>query len=212
MKTQTVRASLGFTKTPDNSLITFARNVRTLLYAAGSAFTDIPVASPVLVASIEAFAEAKAAQPSGGKAATAEKDNRRVELLDLLKELALYVQVASKNDLAVLLTSGFDSVSQNRAPYPLSKPAILRIVAGMTGEAQVTISTESISRGCEIRVAEIGEDGAPAEFRSLPFSTTSRNIPVTELVPGRLYAYQGRNVGGSTTYSDWSDQVIQRAA
>jgi hypothetical protein len=211
MKTKTIRVSLGFTISPDNTLITFARNVLSLLYAAGG-FANIPVPAADLLAAITAFADAKAAQANGGKASTAEKNNKRNGLLDILRELALYVQVASANDLALLLSSGFESVNQNRAQYPLSKPVILRVVTGMTGEALVTLSTESIARGCEIRVAEIGADGAPGEFRPAVFSTSSRNISIVGLTPGTLYAYQGRTMGGSTTYSDWSDLIVQRAA
>lgn len=208
--TPILRVLLSFGSSPDNDLITFGRKILSLLYAAG--FTDIPVPPEDLQAAIESFALAKADQSSGGTAATAEKDKQRAALLVLLKKLAAYVQEASNNDLAMLLSSGFGAVSLNRAQYPLSKPAILRITTGMTGEALVTISTEKISRGCEVRVAEIGEDGAPGEFVILPFSTSSRNISVTARVPGKLYAYQGRTMGGSTTYSDWSDVVVQRAA
>ncbi|MES2661398.1 MAG: hypothetical protein V4689_22450 [Verrucomicrobiota bacterium] len=68
------------------------------------------------------------------------------------------------------------------------------------------MTRNKIARGCEVRVAEIGEDGA---FFVQPFSTTSRNISVTERIPGWLYAYQSRTVGGSTTYSDRSDQLVQ---
>ena len=35
---------------------------------------------------------------------------------------------------------------------------------------------------------------------------------IADLTPGKLFAYQGRTVGGSTTYSDWSDLTVQRAA
>ena len=211
MKAPTIRVSLAFGTITDNTLTTFARNVHTLLYAVAG-FTNIPVAAQVLQMAIEAFATAKAAQTSGGKAATAEKNNKRDALVVLLKELALYVQVASANDLAQLLATGFEAISLNRTQYPLSKPAILRVVTGMSGEALVTLSTESISRGCQVRVAEIGADGAPGEFREPVFSTSSRNISVPELIPGKLFAFQGRTMGGSTTYSDWSDLTVQRAA
>lgn len=182
-----------------------------LLYALPG-FTAIPVPAPELLAGIDAFASAKAAQPNRGKAGTAEKNNRRDELDVLLKRLALYVQDASDNNLAVLLSTGFEAVSNSRARYPLSKPVIERIVPGMTGTSLVTMTTESIARGCEIRVAEIGADGAPGEFRPPMFSTSSRNVAVPGLVPGTLFAFQGRTVGGSTTYSDWSDLIVQRAA
>lgn len=211
MKPPIIRTSLSFAVSPDNTLITFSRNVHSLLYAMGE-FTDVPVTAPELLTAIDSFAAGKAAQPSGGKAATAAKNNQRDSLLVLMKELALYVQVASANDPALLLSSGFETVSLNRTRYPLSKPVILRVVAGMSGESLVTISTESISRGCEIRVAPIGPDGAPGVFRPAVFSTTSRNVPIGNLTPGNLFAFQGRTMGGSTTYSDWSDLIVQRAA
>jgi hypothetical protein len=99
-----------------------------------------------------------------GKAATAEKHNRRATVVKLLKELAIFVQVS----LAMLLFSG-----------------------------------------CEVRVAEIG---VPGEFRPAVFSTSSHNISITDLPPGSLCAYQVRLMGGSTTFSDRSDQIIHRAA
>jgi len=211
MKPPIIRASLAFGTVPDNTLVTFGRNVHTLLYGVPD-FTNPPVTAAGLLAAVDEFATAKAAQASGGKAATAEKNNCRDELVALLKKLALYVQEASANNLALLLSSGFEAVSNNRAQYPLSKPAILRVVAGMSGEALVTLSTESVARGCEVRVAEVNDTGTPGDFRPVVFSTSSRNIAIGALIPGKLYAYQGRTLGGSTTYSDWSDQIVQRAA
>ena len=61
-------------------------------------------------------------------------------------------------------------------------------------------------------MAEIGEDGAPGQFVSVGLFTNSRNIPVNDRIPGRLYAFQGRAIGGLTGYSDWSDVVTHRAA
>ncbi len=68
MKLNIIRVSLAFAGSADNTLITFARNVLALLYPQATKFPDIPVPSPVMTAGIEAFANAKAAQPSGGKA------------------------------------------------------------------------------------------------------------------------------------------------
>jgi hypothetical protein len=212
MKPPIIRVSLAFANgMPDDTFITFARTVSTLLYAE-PAFTGIPVPAATLDAATTAFYDAKAAQASGGKAATAEKNNKRAALETLLKELALYVQVASNNNLAMLLSSGFESVSTNRARLPLSKPKVLRVVTGMTGQALVTLSTENNVRGCEVKVAELDENGTPGEFRPVVFSTSSRNIAVNELTPGKMYVIMGRTLGGATTYSDWSDQVAQRAA
>ncbi len=206
-----LRVLLSFARFPDDNLITFANEILKLLYKAVG-YPAIPMTAVDLLAIITRFTDAKALQSSGGTAATAEKDKQRAALVVALKSLAAFVQEHCNNDMAKLLSTGFHAVSQNRARYPLSKPMILRIVPGMTGEALVTTSTEKISRGCELRVAEVGDDGAPGEFRTLPFSTSSRNILVRDLEPGKLYAYQVRTVGGSTTYSDWSDLVVKRAA
>lgn len=212
MKTPTIRVSLGFANgTPDNTLITFARNVLALIYNLPD-LPEVPVPAQTLSTAIDAFAEAKAAQPNGGKAATATKNDRRDELIAPLKILANFVQVAGNNNLALLLSTGFEAVSQNRAQYPLAKPVIERMTPGMTGTMLVTLSREQVARGCEIRVAEIGPEGAPGEFRTPFFSSTSRNVKVENLVPGALFAIQGRTMGGSTGSSDWSDVVIQRAA
>ena len=45
-----------------------------------------------------------------------------------------------------------------------------------------------------------------------PYESSSANIPVGDLIPGRLYAMQGRAVGGLTGFPDWSDMVTHRAA
>lgn len=212
MKLPTNRVSLAFANgTPDNTLITFARNVLALLYNMAG-LPPIPVPEATVKTAIDSFAEAKAAQPNGGKAATADKNDKRDELIVLLKTLANFVQETCNNNLALLLSTGFEAVSQNRAQYPLAKPVIERMVPGMTGTMLVTLSREKVARGTEIRVAEIGPDGAPGEFRTPFFSSTSRNVKVPNLVPGALFALQGRSMGGSTGSSDWSDVIIQRAA
>ncbi|MGL4401109.1 MAG: hypothetical protein ACRCXD_14660 [Luteolibacter sp.] len=212
MKTSSIRVSLGFANgTPDNTLITFARHVLALIYTVPG-LPAIPIPAAALTVNIDAFAEAKAAQPNGGKAATANKNDKRDELIAPLKTLANFVQEASNNNLALLLSTGFEAVSQNRAQYPLAKPTIERMVPGMTGTMLVTLTREKVARGCEIRVAEIGADGAPGEFRTPFFNSSSQNVKVENLVPGALFALQGRTMGGSTGASDWSDVTIQRAA
>lgn len=212
MKTPTIRVSLAFGNSmPDDALITFSRSVHSLLYGAAG-FTTVPVTATVLEAATDAFSNAKAAQTNGGKAATAEKNNKREELVKMLKQLAYYVQITSDDDLAMVLSTGFEPVSTNRAQSPLAKPSIDRLVPGMQGTMLATVTREKAARGCEIRVAQVGSDGAPGEFRAPFFSGTTRNVKVENLVPGALFALQARAMGGSTGSSDWSDVIIQRAA
>lgn len=209
MKSPILKVSLAFSHKPDAYLVTFATTVQSHLFG-NVVFDSPPVTAKDLSDATEAFAKAKALQPSRGKAGTADKNNEREKLTDLLKKLAGYVEDTSNNDLALLLSSGFEANSTNRAPTVPVKPSILSITGGKSGEALVTMSTEKSTRGVEIRVAEVGEDGVTEPYRPTQFSTSSRRISVTGLTPGKLYAYQGRTVRGSTTYSDWSDRVVQR--
>lgn len=210
MKT-TQRVSLGFAKLQDDVLITFATTVHSELYAQ-SEYSAPPVSPSDLMAAITTFTTAKVAQASGGKAATAEKNLRREELLMLLKKLAYYVQVACENDLVLLLSSGFEAVSNNQTRIALQKPSLKRIVPGMSGQTLVTATADPNARGYEVIVAEIDENGTAGSFRPAVTRSSSRNIPIDALTPGKLYAFKGRAIGGATDFSDWSDVVVQRAA
>lgn len=211
MKTQRIRVSLSFSNGSDDALENTARAVDAHIYQSGS-FTAIPVQQAVLETAISTFADARAAQKQGGTVATAVKNNRRAELIALLQQLAFFVQVASNNDLAALLSSGFEPVSTNRTQAQLDTPTVTRISNGLTGQSLATLTPIANSRCLELQVAEIGEDGAPGEFVSVGLFTNSRNIPVNDRIPGKLYAFQGRAIGGLTGYSDWSDVVTHRAA
>lgn len=211
MKTNKIRVSQSFGRLPDTQLLTFAASVQAGLYG-NPAFPTPPVMEAVLEAGITAFSSAKAAQAQGGSAATAAKNNSREALGTLLQQLAFYVQVTSNDDLALLLSTGFESVSQNRTQTQLVKPTLIRIKNGLSGQSLATLSADRNARCVQLVVAEIDENGAPGPFREPIIHTSSVNIPVGDLIPGRLYAMQGRAVGGLTGFSDWSDVVTHRAA
>jgi hypothetical protein len=211
MKPQKLRVSLAFANGTDNLLAATAATVIADLYP-NAELPLPPVTEAILETGITAFATSRAAQGQGGTLATAVKNERREELVTLLESLAAYVQVASNNNLAVLLSSGFQPVSTNRAQAQLDQPAVVRINPGMSGQSLVTLSAVSNSRCLELQVALIGEDGVQGPFVNVGLFTSSRNIPVNNQLPGRMYAYQGRAIGGLTGYSDWSDVVTHRAA
>ena len=211
MKTQRLRVSLTFANNSDNYLAAIAAAVIANLYS-NAELPAPPVSEPALQTAVMAFADARAAQSQGGTLATALKNDRREELVALLQNLAFYVQVASNNSLSVLLSSGFQPVSTNRAQAQLDTPAVIRITPGVSGQSLATLSAVLNSRCMELQVAEVAEDGTPGPFASVGLFTNSRNIPVNNQVPGRMYGYQGRAIGGLTGYSDWSDVVTHRAA
>ncbi|MEO5712025.1 MAG: hypothetical protein ABIT37_00915 [Luteolibacter sp.] len=211
MKPTKLRVSLGFTKLADDTIIAFAKAVHALLFGEAR-YTDPPVTAVEFLADITAMESAKVPQANGGKAATATKNTCRETLVNQLLKLAYYVQLACDNDLTLLLDSGFEPTSSNRTRVALAKPTIARIVAGMSGEALVTVTAETKPVCNEVRVAEIDENNQPGPFRPSLVRTGSRNLSVADLIPGKLYLFQARGVGGLNGFSDWSDAVVQRAS
>ena len=201
-----LRVQLGFTNAPDHSLEETAGTVLDNLYG-NPAYPTPPVTAALLTAALTAFTESIAAQAQGGTAATAEKNNRRAALTDLLRQLAGYVQEKCGNDLAVLLSSGLDAVSTNRASSPLPAPTIRELLNGNSGQMLLRVGPIKNSRCYEVRHAALGAGGAPGPWQNGGLFTNSRAMPINGLTPGTTYSFQVRAVGGSTGYSDWSDPV-----
>lgn len=211
MKLEKLRISIAYGRGSDASVAAFAGVILASLYPI-VAFANPPVTAAALEAGITAFNSSITACADGGPATTAEKNNRRGELVTMLDRLAYFVLGACDNDLALLLASGFQNVSTNRAQSQLQKPSIIRIDNGMTGQSLVTVQAVPNARCFELQYAIVDANGTRGEWQSLPLSTSSRNIPVGDLTPGVMIAFQSRAVGGLTGYSDWSDVTTHRAA
>ena len=201
-----LRVYLGFTNAPDHTLEETTGGILDNLYG-NPAFPTPPVTQPALQAGLAAFTAAIAAQAQGGTAATAAKSNQRAALVDLLRQLAGYVQEKSGNNLATLLSSGFDAVSTNRASVPLPRPAILSLDNGNSGQLLVKVTPIANAKCYEVRHAAVAAGGAPGPWQSGGLFTNSRSMPLNGLTPGTNYTVQVRAIGGSTGYSDWSDPV-----
>ena len=201
-----LRVLLGFTNAPDHSLEETAQAVLESLFG-NAAYPSPPVTQPALQAALTAFSQSIAAAQMGGPGDTADKNNKRDALIALLRQLAGYVQLHHGNDLAVLLASGFDAVSTNRAPAPMVGPTIRDILNGNSGQLILRVTPVRNARGYEIRHAAIGAGGVPGPWQSPGIFTNSRSMPVNGLTPGTNYTFQVRAVGSGNNYSDWSDAV-----
>jgi hypothetical protein len=87
------------------------------------------------------LAAAMTAQAHGGKAATAEKNNKKEALIAILRTLKHYVEDLCGNDSAVLLSSGFQAASNLRNSSPLANPIILSIDFGTSRELALKITS-----------------------------------------------------------------------
>lgn len=211
IKKDKLRVSLAFNRGGDHEVDEVAGAVLANLYNQ-AAFSAPPVVQADLQAGLDAFVAAVAAQAQGGTAATAAKRNRRDELVAMLEKLALYVQVVSDNDMATLLSSGFTAMRNNRTRTALATPTGVKIRNGISGEALVSVTPVENARCYEVFAALVDDHGTQGEWKSMGVFTSSRNMRVTGLVPGKVYLYQLRAVGGTTGYSGMSDAVSHRAA
>jgi hypothetical protein len=137
----------------------------------------------------------------GGTLATAKKNAQRAVCSDALDKNASYVDINSNDDLTILLSSGYQPVSTNRAPSILDAPQILSVDNTQTGKLKPRVKADANSRSFLGRIKEAngGEFGPVVSFKS------TRAIIFDGLKAGVQYVFELCAVGGSTGQSDWSD-------
>jgi hypothetical protein len=129
--------------------------------------------------------------------------NSRDALLGMLRQQATYVQLKCNNNPELLLSSGFEAQSTNRASVPLEKPSDLSVKNGIAGQLDARVRPVKNTNTYEGRCKLDGGDWLPSVF-----STDSRHILFNGLTPGKMYTIEIRSLGGSTGQSDWSDPSI----
>jgi hypothetical protein len=177
------------------------------------AFPSPTVDLQTLQKAIDELNAAITAQAQGGRAATAEKNNKQAALLRLVRKLKHYVEDNCNDDLAVLLSSGFQAAETTRTRTPLANTAIVGLDFG-TNRGEIVLKVKPVRRArvYEVRAAALGADNVPGPWQAAGLFMDSRSITIAGLTPGTTYAFQVRAVGGSTGYSDWSNPVSRMAA
>jgi len=156
--------------------------------------------------------DALTAQPHGGAAATAEKNNKQEALIVLLRKLKHYVEDSCGNDIAVLLSSGFQAAATTRNHSPVANPSILSVDPGNSAELALKVTPIARAKCYEVRSAAVGAGNAPGPWQTAGLFTSSRSMRISGLTPGTTYVFQVRAVGGSAGHSDWSNPVSRMCA
>ena len=194
-----VKSSLAFARLSDSELDNFAHAVFAAM-TANAAFPSPPVTLANLQTATSDFTAKVAAAQNGGPMDTAAKNNSRQALLGILRQLAMYVQMNCNNDQAVLLSSGFQAQSTNRASIPLEQPQGLSLNNGQSGQLVASIDPVRNANMYEGRIKPSDGDWMPSVFTG-----DSQHITFAGLTAGKNYTAQVRALGGSTGQSDWSD-------
>jgi hypothetical protein len=166
-------------------------------------FKALPVSPAELTTLKDTFATTLAAKEQGGKMNTAAKNAARAALLAALREDALYVEIACKNDLATLLSSGFLASSTNRAQSVLGQVQIKNVVSEQTGTLKARVARLANVKSFEGRIKPVGA----ADFGPSISFASSRKLIFPGLTPGVTYTLQLCGIGGSTGRGDWSAPV-----
>lgn len=166
--------------------------------------TDLPT-PPVLATEITtlqtAFDDAIVKAVDGAKIDTVAKNAARADLITALDKNASYVDINCNDDLSVLLSSGYQAVSTNRAQTILNAPNIVSVDSPQTGALKVRISADFNSKSYVGRIkAATGSEFGP----SISFAS-SRKIVFDGLTAGVTYVMQLCAIGGSTGKSDWTE-------
>ena len=205
-----VKPSISFLITDsDAQLIVDVGSVITGLTGNASYTTPVPTLAAV-TAALNAFTTAisDAEAAGGGVTLTATKNDRRADLVALMRELASYVQVTCKGDLTVLLSSGFPIQKPQRNPIGvLPAPSNLTVTLGMqTGELDAAVAPVF---GASIYNWRISTAAAPSVVLQSAQTTAASNS-FTGLTPGVVYNVEANAVGAAGP-SDWSAPVPQMA-
>jgi hypothetical protein len=197
--TMAVKVSLGFGRFSDTELDNFAQKIIDML-TGNATYPTPPVTTANLQTAKDDFTTKIAAAQAGGPADTAAKNNSRQAILGMLRQEAAYVQINCNNDMALLLTSGFEAQSQARTQVVLEQPQGLMLKNGGSGHLVASVTPVKNTNMYEGRIK-----GPTGDWLTSVFTGDSQHIIFGGLTPGVTYTAQVRCLGGATGQSDWSD-------
>jgi len=166
---------------------------------------------PVDIATVKelrtSYATALANSLDGGKKAIVERNKQREAVIHAMQQIAKYVELHCKNDMGIFMSSGLKPASFNRAPQPLDRPTVHKVVHGIAGQLLVRVKSVGAS-SYELRWGPVINGAAPTSWTTTGFTSARSAIAVTNLTPGTTYAFQVRALG-PLGYTDYSDSVTR---
>jgi hypothetical protein len=193
-----IRVALYFATYTDSQLNNFAILVAVCLKN-NALFPDLPLTLAALGALQDTYQDALTAAATGGRAATAAKNEARTALISALRQIAAYIQSVGLTNASDVLSSGFDIINPNNTPSPLAQPILISLDNSMTG--QLGVKLQAVANGKAYQLQYATGTGAWLEAGIFP---NTRNLTIPNLTPGTVYNIRVRAVGGSERYSPWS--------
>ena len=197
-----MRANIGILRdfyeySPDH-LVTFGNNIATNLDPV--IFTNLPVPSATIKTLTATLSDTQAATITGGSPTFAARDNAFNALTAALDTDADYVETVVKDNMEMLLATGYLPVSTNRASSPLDDTSIVGLFNN--GTTQVLLQLLPV-RNANVYQVQTSTDGGKTWVEACIPSSQARRILLANLVPGTNYLVRARAIGGSTGSSAW---------
>jgi hypothetical protein len=197
----------GFAAVSDADVITRVIAVQMALDVNAN-YPNPPVDLAVLKTNIDVFLALVAQAADGSRKVIAEKNKQRATVIEMVRMLGRYAEGASKGDMAIFQTSGFQPASTTRTrPQPLSEK-IRKLGHGPnSGQAKIWLCALKDALSYTVRFAPVVYGAAPASWTEQPIGLLSAPVLLTGLIPGTTYAFQARASMKDHRYTDWSDSV-----
>jgi hypothetical protein len=174
---------IDYSKLSDGEFVTKVSSIIT-------AMTDnpnFPTPVPPLVSISEAlgnFTSAMTAADEGGTGLVEIKNQKRLLLAELVRQLGLYIMYLAGGDALVLATTGYD-LAKTPAPQTLSNPGVITMKDGIsTGMLTASVKRPS---GAKSFLYQITPDPMTPQspWQSVPGSKSKYTF--TDLLPGKKY-------------------------
>ena len=199
------KVSTGFSgsKYSDKGLSTKATYIVEKMTGNTSFVTPDPALSEVTAANTKYIAALGKAE-YGTKEDTVIKNNLRIELAALLKQLAEYVQTTSDGDEAIILSSGFDLTKKPATVGVLDKPVNFTIKPGKN-KGSINASCDKVESA---NFYEIAYTETPVTATSIwrQYSSTKSKADVNGFTSGVEYAFRMCGAG-SNPARVWSEII-----
>ena len=163
-------------------------------------FPNLPVPPATIKTLTTVLADAQAATITGGSPTFAARDNAFAALTAALDSNADNVETVVKDNMEMLLATGYLPVSTNRTSSPLDDTSILGLFNN--GTTQVLLRLQPVVNAKVYQVQTSVDGGKTWSEAGLP--TKAQRIVIPNLVPGTTYLVRARAIGGSTGGSNWT--------
>ncbi|HLH31435.1 MAG TPA: fibronectin type III domain-containing protein [Terriglobia bacterium] len=175
-----------------------------------AAYPSLPVDLTTAKAAGASYAASLADALDGGKKALVARNKQRENVIQILRQLAHYVELNCKNDLGTFLSSGFELATRNPS-QPLTPPTIRKVDHGNAGQILISVDALKGAYSYEARYGVSGPNGSqPASWQSIGFTNTRSAVTIDNLTAGTIYVFQARALG-PLGYSDYGHAVAYMA-